>query len=148
MQLFKCFLCALASTMAFADQVKFEDCGNKEILQVKISGCNLSEDVCRVTYRNPIKIETHFVANQNTRYVVLDMTASKWPLRFKVPELHQNGCDGHNLTCPLKEGEQQVYTHTYQVPSYVPRKTATIRAEFFGEKGSLGCFEIEGELIN
>ena len=129
--------------------VKFKDCGSKmikvESLDFDCEGgvplpCAFKRGS---TYRGKVNLNPTAEVTNGTIALHALIAGALVPFPLKNPNI----CSDHNIKCPMKPGEEQVFEIQLEVPSFAPDIKFMAKIEIItSTKVDAACFEFIGEI--
>ncbi|UXI20789.1 low-density lipoprotein receptor-related protein 1B [Sarcoptes scabiei] len=118
--------------------IAFTDCGNHELLHVRLTGCRGSIP-CVLYRKTVVQLTAIFKSNQNTTIAVVGLQATlPGGLELPVPGVDTNAC--HHEHCPITCGSLVTFTYPWVVPKFMPQfSNLTLKAYMEGEHGRMAC---------
>ncbi|KAH9395824.1 hypothetical protein TYRP_020235 [Tyrophagus putrescentiae] len=133
--------------VAFAGNVKFEDCGHHEVVKLNISQCADGVATCVLHKGKPLALDAEMISNQDTAKISVHLSAKVEGLEIPIPGVDRDGCK--YVKCPVKKGEHVHLNYALTVPKLLPNlHNVEIGAKISGDHGLLACLRLHGDLSN
>lgn len=129
--------------------VKFKDCGSKmikvESLDFDCEGGTATPCTFKkgTTYHGKVNLNPTAEVTNGT----IKLSAVIGPLKVPFPIKNANVCSDHNIKCPMKPGEKQVFEIQLEVPSIAPSVELLAIIEIItSTKVDAACFEFPAKI--
>ena len=141
-------LLAFYSTVTVGRKIKFKKCegeaGYVTISSVDVTPCDA--DPCVFIKGTTVNTTVTFTPTKPVEGGKLEILGILGRFKIKLPLDEPDICKGHNVECPLKEGEQYKFFVSLVVKNYFPPVPLTLQAEVMYEKKRVLCIQFKGKI--